>query len=116
MTTMLTTPDRTLEQRMEALHLANEIRRRRAVLKRDLKAGRADLVQLLLEPPAWLETAKVMELLLALPKYGRVKTLKTLRRATITTISKTVGALSERQRRELVAARRPQPSRAGAAR
>ncbi len=114
MTTTITTPERSLEQRMAALHVANEIRSRRAALKRDLKAGGVDLVQLLLDPPAWLETAKVMELLLAVPRYGRVKTLKTLRRASITTTTKTVGGLSDRQRHELVDALQPQSSRARA--
>ena len=34
-------PERSLVQRMEALERANEIRTRRAQLKRDLKGGRA---------------------------------------------------------------------------
>ncbi len=102
MTTTITTPDRSLEQRLAALQQANYIRSRRARLKRDLKAGRADLAPLLLEPPSWLETAKVTDLLLTLPKYGRVKTTKILRHLAIAP-SKTVGGLSRRQRAALVA-------------
>ena len=45
------TPERSLTQRMEALTRANEIRTRRAQLKRDLKAGRVSIHDLLLEPP-----------------------------------------------------------------
>src|SRR5918997_679536 len=52
-------PERSLTQRMEALHRANEIRTRRAQLKRDLKAGRVSIHDLLLEPPEYVETAKV---------------------------------------------------------
>jgi hypothetical protein len=86
---------------MEALQRANDIRSRRAQLKRDLKAGRASIHQLLLEPPAYLETAKVFDMLLAVPKYGRVKVNKILQQCRISP-SKTIGGLSERQRSELV--------------
>ena len=89
-------------QRMEALARANDIRTRRAQLKRDLKGGRQPIDELLLSPPAYLETAKVFDLLLAVPKYGRVKVNKILTQCKISP-SKTVGGLSERQRRELVA-------------
>jgi hypothetical protein len=89
-------------QRMEALARANDIRTRRAQLKRDLKGGRQPIEELLLAPPEYLETAKVFDLLLAVPKYGRVKVNKILTQCKISP-SKTVGGLSERQRRELVA-------------
>ena len=58
--------------------------------------------RLLLEPPDYLATAKVFDLLLAVPKYGRVKVNKILGQCKISP-SKTVGGLSERQRGELVA-------------
>ncbi len=95
-------PERSLVQRMEALQRANSIRSRRAQLKRDLKAGRQPIHELLLAPPDYLETAKVFDLLLAVPKYGRVKVNKILSQCRISP-SKTIGGLSERQRRELVA-------------
>ena len=94
-------PERSLTQRMEALKRANDIRTRRASLKRDLKAGRVHIHGLLLDPPAYLETAKVFDLLLAVPKYGRVKVNRILTQCRISP-SKTVGGLSERQRGELV--------------
>ncbi len=94
-------PERSLVQRMDALNKANEIRTRRAQLKRDLKAGRASIHRLLLEPPEWIETAKVLDMLLAVPKYGRVKANKILTQCRISP-SKTIGGLSERQRAELV--------------
>src|ERR1700753_365262 len=95
-------PERSYNQRMEALQRANDIRSRRAQLKRDLKAGRQPIAELLLAHPAYRETAKVFDLLLAVPKYGRVKVNKILTQCKISP-SKTVGGLSESQRRELVA-------------
>ncbi len=95
-------PERTLVQRMDALQRANEIRTKRAQLKRDLKGGRVSIHDLLLAPPDYLETAKVLDVLLAVPKYGRVKVNKVLGSCRISP-SKTIGGLSERQRAELVA-------------
>ena len=94
-------PERSLDQRMEALRRANEIRTARAQLKRDLKAGRRSIHDLLLEPPEYVETAKVFDMLLAVPKYGRVKANKILQMCRISP-SKTIGGLSDRQRAELV--------------
>jgi hypothetical protein len=94
-------PERSLNQRMDALQRANEIRTRRAQLKRDLKGGRVSIHTLLLDPPEFLETAKVFDMLLAVPKYGRVKANKVLGTCRISP-SKTIGGLSERQRNELV--------------
>jgi hypothetical protein len=56
---------------------------------------------MLLDPPQWLATAKVFDLLLAMPKVGRVRANNMLR-ANDVSPSKTVGGLSERQRRVLV--------------
>ena len=86
---------------MEALKRANEIRTRRARLKRDIKAGRSQIQALLLDPPEYLLTAKVLDLLLAVPKYGRVKVNRILTQCRISP-SKTIGGLSQRQRHELV--------------
>ena len=94
-------PERSLMQRMEALQRANDVRSARAQLKRDLKAGRQPIHELLLEPPDYLETAKVFDLLLAVPKYGRVKVNKILSQCRVSP-SKTIGGLSQRQRGELV--------------
>jgi hypothetical protein len=94
-------PERSLVQRMDALQRANQIRTRRAQLKRDLKGGRVSIHDLLKSPPDYLETAKVFDMLLAVPKYGRVKVNKILVTCRISP-SKTIGGLSERQRNELV--------------
>lgn len=94
------TPDRSLEQRMDALANANAIRSHRAALKRDLKAGRRSLVDALLDPEPELETMKLIALLLATPKVGRVKANKIIVKCKVSP-SKTVGGLSPRQREEL---------------
>lgn len=94
-------PSRSLAQRMDALDRANTIRTFRSVLKRDLKAGRKHVHDYLLDPPEWLETMKVFDLLLAVPKYGRTKVNKVLQQCRMSP-SKTVGGMSQRQRTELV--------------
>ena len=94
-------PERSLDQRMDALKRANDIRTARAKLKKDLKAGKASIHALLLDPPEYVLTAKVFDMLLAVPKYGRVKTNRILNQCRISP-SKTIGGLSERQRTELV--------------
>ena len=101
--TLIQAPDRSLAQRLEALERANEIRSRRAEMKRDLKAGREPILPLLIDPPDWLLTMKVIELLLAMPKVGRVKADKVLKRHEISP-SRTVGGISPRQRNELISA------------
>jgi len=78
------------------------VRRQRAQLKRDLSAGGCAIVELLTDPPAFVQTAKVADLLLALPKYGPVKVNKLLTRCRIAP-AKTFGGLSQRQRDELAA-------------
>ncbi|CAA9469816.1 MAG: hypothetical protein AVDCRST_MAG53-1185 [uncultured Solirubrobacteraceae bacterium] len=90
------------DPRMKALRLANEIRSARARLKRNLKAGRVSLRDVLREPPQCAETAKVVDMLLAVPKYGRVKANKLLKDCAIPA-SKTIGGLSQRQREALIA-------------
>jgi hypothetical protein len=99
------TPERSLNQRLDALQRANEVRSQRAALKRDLKSGRQSIDRLLMEPPEWLETAKVVDMLLAVPKYGRVRAGKILQQCRISA-SKTIGGLTPRQRAELVQALR----------
>lgn len=95
-------PARSHDQRLRALEAANHIRTRRAQLKRDLKAGKIHIERLLLDPPEYLGSAKVFDVMLAVPKYGRVKVNRILNGCRISP-SKTIGGLSVRQRAELVA-------------
>src|SRR5207244_4620869 len=94
-------PARSRDQRMEALKRANDIRVRRAKLKKDLKDGRVRIQTILSNPPEYVSTAKVFDILMAVPKFGRVKAARFLNQCRISQ-SKTVGGLSARQRAELV--------------
>src|SRR5215831_5011109 len=94
-------PERSLDQRMEALKRANDIRVKRARLKKDLKDGRSRIEEILSDPPEFVSTAKVFDMLMAVPKFGRVKAARFLNACRISQ-SKTVGGLSERQRAELI--------------
>jgi hypothetical protein len=94
-------PARSRDQRMQALKRANDIRVKRAKLKKDLKDGRIRVERILASPPEYVSTAKVFDILLAVPKFGRVKAARFLNQCRISQ-SKTVGGLSERQRTELV--------------
>jgi hypothetical protein len=94
-------PAKTLDQRLRALRQANEIRSRRASLKKELASGRVRIEDVLARPPAYAKTAKVQDLLLAVPKVGPARAARLLRRCRIAP-SKTVGGMSERQRGELI--------------
>lgn len=96
----LPVPDRTAQQRAEALLKANHVRQQRAQLKIKVKERKADVPTLLREPRPEIMTMKVMELMLAMPKFGKHKVLRLLRDARVST-AKTVGGLSDRQRMEL---------------
>lgn len=102
MATIADVPDRSLQQRRDALAVGNAIRSKRAVLKRDLKAGRVELAPLLLDPPEWLVSAKVINLVLACPALGRIKVNACFYRERIGR-TKTVAGLTDRQRAGLVA-------------
>lgn len=86
---------------MDALRRANEIRTRRAQLKRDLKAGRVSITVIIDDPPEFMLTAKVFDVLMAVPKYGKVKATRYLNHCRISQ-GKTIGGLSDRQRSELL--------------
>jgi hypothetical protein len=97
-----TAPARSLTQRLDALARANHVRSKRAALKADLKRGSASIRSVLAAPPDYLLTAKVNDLLMAVPKCGRVKSAKIMEHCRVSP-SKTIGGLSERQRAELLA-------------
>ena len=90
------------EQYMQALAQANVIRCWRAELKKDIRRGRTPAVGVLESPPRQAQTMRVLDLLLAMPKVGRVKANRMLRSAGVSP-SATLGGLSERQRAGLLA-------------
>jgi hypothetical protein len=94
-------PGRSPEQRLRALQQANEIRSARAQLKRDLASGRIELARILARPPEFAQTAKVLDLLLFVPKVGPAKAARMLAQCRIAH-AKTLGGLSDRQRAALL--------------
>jgi S13-like H2TH domain len=94
-------PRQSPEQRLAALRLANEVRLARAELKRQLAFGRIRLEEVVADPPACAATAKVYELLLAVPKIGPAKANRLLTSCRIAPTKRLTG-LSTRQRHELV--------------
>lgn len=95
-------PERTLEQRRLALQRANAVRSHRKVLKNEIRERRRSAREVLLDPGPHDQTMKVHELLLAMPRVGRVKAGSILNRARISP-AKTIGGMSQRQRTELAA-------------
>lgn len=98
------TPERTQQQRIAALQNANRIRTARAEWKKAAARGQATPSPrgLLIEPPAEFENMKVFDVLMAMPKVGRVRAQRWMRSAGVSA-SKTVKGLSVRQRAELLA-------------
>lgn len=94
-----------LAQRMDALEGANRVRKYRARMKRQVKAGERSLLEALADPEPEVHTMKAFDLLRAAPKVGRVKANKGLTQARIPP-SKTVGGMTTRQRAELIAVMR----------
>lgn len=90
-------PAQTRAQRMAALSTANSIRCARADFKRRLRSGEASLADAIRTPPDYLLSARVYDLIRAVPGYGHAKALRVHRVARVST-AKTVGGLSHRQR------------------
>ncbi len=96
-------PRRSLDQRREALAQANRVRMQRALLKADLKRGSVSIKTLIGDPPQCLTSAKVVEVLMALPGYGRIKAARLLEHCHVSP-KKSVGGLTEGQRDALIRA------------
>jgi hypothetical protein len=89
------------EKRLWSLGRANQIRTARATLKKELASGRVRIEDVLAQPPVSATTAKVSDLLLAVPGFGPVRTARSLARCQIP-YGKTARGLSERQRGALI--------------
>jgi hypothetical protein len=79
------------------------VRAQRTTLKSDLKSGSVSIAGLIDHPPRYLASAKVIELLLALPGCGPQRATRLLTDCRISP-RKTIAGLSERQRGELLRA------------
>ncbi len=102
-TTLRARPERTADlerSRLVSLRLANEVRRLRAELKRQIADGTVSAAEVLLNPPSAAGRWSVAELLMSQRSWGRAKCKKCLARAEINE-SKLIRDLTERQRRLL---------------
>ena len=93
----VTIPDRSLQQRFDALEKANVIRQARKALKRDVRSGAVNVLDILEDPPEYALTMRLETLLMALPGTGCVKVKRLFKRTGISA-SKTLGGLTFRQR------------------
>jgi guanylate kinase len=84
-------PERTADERRNALEEANRVRFARAATKRDLKSGRLGIYELLMDPSEELKGAKVEEMLLAVKGMGRIKVTRVMREAGISRSKTLVG-------------------------
>jgi hypothetical protein len=87
-------------QRLRALERANEIRLARAELKRRIADGHVSAAEVILEPPFEAGSWAIGELLMSQRRWGSTRCRKFLVRNQISE-TKTLGALTERQRRLL---------------
>ena len=94
-------PQRSDAQRMAALKRANHVRERRAKLKRNLKKGRVPFEDILMDPPEFVLSMKILDLLVAIPRVGRKTADLKLRKAGVSP-SKAIGGMTPRQRDDLV--------------
>jgi hypothetical protein len=89
-------------QHMKALELANRVRLARAALKRRVGAGDLTAAEVVVTCPWEAESMPIMDLLMSQRRWGRTRCRKFLTSIQMSE-NKTVGALTERQRRTLAA-------------
>lgn len=95
--------DPAMIQRMAALSKANDHRVRRAQFKRELRASRTVALEVLMDPPEWAASMSVIDLLVAIPRVGRIKASGWLRRASVSP-NVSLARLTARQRGEVATA------------
>jgi hypothetical protein len=86
---------------MVALEEANRVRLARVQLKRDIKAGRCDVLAILRDPPEYAEGMKVRDLLKAIQRVGDGKVSRLMGRLPLS-MNATVGSLTEHSRGRLI--------------
>jgi hypothetical protein len=89
-------------QHMQALQRANEVRLARAALKRGVAEGRMTVATIILACPWEASSMPIGELLLSQRRWGATRCSRFLADLGITE-TKTVGSLTDRQRRMLAA-------------
>ncbi len=89
-------------QYMRALERANKVRLARADLKRRVAAGEITAAEVILECPWETHSMTVAELLMSQRRWGQTRTRKLLVQLHMSE-NKTVGSMTDRQRRTLAA-------------
>ncbi|HEY8304541.1 MAG TPA: hypothetical protein VIG42_08140 [Solirubrobacteraceae bacterium] len=89
-------------QHMRALERANKVRLARADLKRRVASGEARVAEVILECPWEAESMAVADLLTSQRRWGQTRCRKFLSQVPMSE-QKTVGSMTERQRRTLAA-------------
>jgi hypothetical protein len=89
-------------QHMQALELANRVRLARAALKRRVGSGDLTAAEVIVTCPWEADSMPIMDLLMSQRRWGRTRCRKFLTSIQMSE-TKTVGALTERQRRTLAA-------------
>jgi hypothetical protein len=90
------------QQHMQALELANRVRLARASLKRRVGTGDLPAAEVIVACPWEAESMPIMDLLMSQRRWGRTRCRKFLTSIRMSE-TKTVGSLTERQRRTLAA-------------
>jgi hypothetical protein len=89
-------------QHMRALERANQVRLARAELKRRVAAGELGVADVILECPWEADSMAVADLLMSQRRWGQTRCRKFLAQIPMSE-QKTVGSMTERQRRTLAA-------------
>lgn len=89
-------------QHLRALARANEVRLARAELKRRVADGEVSVADVILECPWEAESMPIADLLTAQRRWGTTRCRKFLRSLHISE-NRTIGSMTERQRRTLAA-------------
>jgi len=89
-------------QYMRALERANAVRLARAELKRRVAAEEIDVAEVILDCPAEAQSMAVADLLMSQRRWGQTRCRKVLAQVPLSE-KKTVGSMTDRQRRTLVA-------------
>jgi hypothetical protein len=105
----LNQPPLTAPQHMRALARANEIRLARAALKRRIAAENLSAAEVVMECPQEADSMTIAELLSAQRRWGRARSRRLLNLLDLKE-NKSLGSLTERQRRLLAHALRKRGS------
>jgi hypothetical protein len=97
-------------QHMRALARANEVRLARAELKRRIAHGEATVAEVVLNAPWEAESMTISDLLMSQRRWGSTRCRKLLQGVPMSE-NKTVGSMTERQRRALAMLLSPDATR-----